>query len=147
MIELPEVLILARRINKELKGCRIASGNRGNTFHKWVWYNREAEEYERLLAGKTVTGAEGKGGWLSVGLDPGCVLACGDMGGRVLLHPGEAELPKGNHLQIAFEDGRFVTIAVQGWGYIALFKEGELPEHKAAGSIVLSPLSKEFTYQ
>ena len=146
MLELPEVLTLARQINGELKGCRIASGNRGNATHKWVWYNREAEEYEKLLAGKTVTGAEGKGGWLFVFLHPGCVLACGDMGGRVQLHQSDATLPKRYHLQAVFEDGRHLTIAIQGWGYIALFKEGEVSKHNAAGSIALSPLDKAFTY-
>ena len=146
MLELPEVLALAKQIRDELRGGRIVSINRGNAVHKWVWYNREFEENAKHLEGKTVAGAEGKGGWLFVSLHPGYVLACGDMGGRVQLHRSDATLPKRRHLQVTFEDGRILTVAIQGWGYVTLFKEDEVPKHKAAGSIALSPLDKAFTY-
>jgi formamidopyrimidine-DNA glycosylase len=137
---------LARQINKELKGCRIASGNQGNTPHKFIWYSRSAKEYAEILSGRTVTGAKGKGNWLFISLDAGWVLAMGDMGGRVVLYDSEDDLPRKYHLLVRFDDGRCLAVSVQGWGFLNLFTKNEVSKHKYAGNIGLSPLSKAFTY-
>ena len=146
MLELPEVLTLAKQINIELKGCRIVSCIRGNTPHKFVWYSREREEYEQILAGKTLTGAEGKGNWLFLSLESDWVLGMGDMGGRVVLHESEETLPKKHHLLIRFEDGRCLTVVIQGWGFLALCTKDEVSKHRYAGNIGPSLLGKAFTY-
>jgi len=48
-------------------------------------------------------------------LEPGYVMAIGDLGGKVLLHSDATTLPKKRHLMLGFEDGRFLTVAIQGW--------------------------------
>ena len=48
MFELPEVTVLAKQINKTLKGKTIKKGSLGNSPHKFVWYNRTHEEFEEL---------------------------------------------------------------------------------------------------
>lgn len=48
MFELPEYVTLAKQINDTLKGKTIQRGQLGNSPHKFVWYNRSHEEFERL---------------------------------------------------------------------------------------------------
>jgi formamidopyrimidine-DNA glycosylase len=144
MIELPEVVTLARQITDELKGARIASCERGNTPHKWVWYSADPAEYERIAIGKTVGEATAHGNRTACPLEPGYVLHMGDMGGRILLHADHTTLPKKHHLMLGFEDGRYLSVAVQGWGGIWLLEEGApSPQHDPTR---VSPISDEFTY-
>jgi formamidopyrimidine-DNA glycosylase len=139
------VVTLARQITEELKGARIASCERGNSPHKWVWYNREPAEYEELAVGRTVGEATAQGNRIACPLEPGYVLYVGDMGGKVLLHDDEATLPKKRHLMLGFEDGRYLTVAVQGWGGIWLVVKGKPSPHDDPSRV--SPISDEFTYE
>ena len=144
MIELPEVVTLARQITEELRGVRIASCERGNSPHKWVWYNREPAEYERIAVGRAVGETTGEASRIACPLEPAYVLFVGDMGGKILLHADETTLPQKRHLMLGFEDGRYLTVAVQGWGGIWLMDEGESSPHDDPTRV--SPISDEFTY-
>jgi len=140
MIDLPEVLTIAEQMNKEIKGKRIEHGNRGNSVHKFAWYNREPEEYEEILAGKIVGEATGDGNWISVPVEPGFMLQFGDMGGRILFHQNEGTLPKKYQLMLRFEDGTYLTVTIQLWGFIKLVESSEVRPR------ALTPISDEFTY-
>ena len=98
MFELPEVVTLVRQMNDTLPGKTIRRGQLGNSPHKFVWYNRSHEEFERLTAGKTIGEARAKGRWLFLRLEPGYVLLLGECGGKVLLHPSGSKVPKKHHL-------------------------------------------------
>ncbi|MGD8239538.1 MAG: hypothetical protein PVH68_13345, partial [Armatimonadota bacterium] len=145
MIELPEVVTLARQITDELKGARIASCERGNSPHKWAWYSGEPGEYERIAVGKRVGAATTVWSRVVMPLEPGYVMAIGDGGGKVLLHADESTLPKKRHLMLGFEDGRFLTVAIQGWGGMWLLTEDELERFDE--SVPISPISDGFTYE
>ena len=142
MIELPEILTIAKQMNSEIKGKRIKFGNCGNSPHKFAWYNREPEEYAKILAGKTVGAATGDGNWLSLPLDPGFSLLLGDMGGRILFHQNESTLPKKYQLMLNFEDETYLTVTIQMWGFIRLVEEAEVADRRKA----LTAISDEFTY-
>ena len=143
MIELPEVVTLARQMDRELRGKRVSGLVRGNHEHKWVWYNREREEFERLPIGKVVGEVRGEGKWISVALEPGLSLGFGDMGGRVQFHASEGTLPRNYHLLVRFDDGTLLTVAIQGWGFISLHDGGAAPP---PGLGEVSPLGDDFTY-
>ena len=144
MLELPEVVTLARQVTEELQGATVASCERGNTPHKWAWYSAEPEEYERIAPGKTVGAATSVWNRVVMPLEPAYAMAIGDMGGKILLHADASTLPKKRHLMLGFEDGRYLTVAIQGWGGMWLMTEDELARH--AESVPMSPLSDEFTY-
>jgi formamidopyrimidine-DNA glycosylase len=55
MIELPEALTIAEQMNNELKGRRIAFGNRGNSPHKFAFCSGSVEEYEAIFNGAYLT--------------------------------------------------------------------------------------------
>lgn len=145
MVELPEVVTIARQMNEELKGCKIEECTCGNSPHKWVFYNRPREEFERVVPGRKVGPVTGDGKMVSMALRPGYTLQIGDMGGRIQLHRDEAALPTKYHFLLRFDDGSRLTVAVQGWGFVRLFdhKERRKQARKAKGR--LSPLSDAFT--
>ena len=93
MIELPEATTIARQITAELKGKRIADGNRGNSPHKFAFYNRPPEEYKAILKDKTIGPATINGPLILVPVEPGYTIILGGGGERILYHCNAAKLP------------------------------------------------------
>lgn len=146
MFELPEFVTLAKQINHTLKGKTIRSGHLGNTPHKFVWYNRSHEEFERLTAGKTIGEAWSKGRWLFIPVEPGYVLLLGECGGKVLYHPPGSKLPKKYHLYLIFDDDSFFTVTTQMWGAMELYEKGEEQSRQYVQGMRTTPVEPEFTF-
>jgi formamidopyrimidine-DNA glycosylase len=147
MIELPEALIIARQMSKELKGKRIESGIRGNVPHKFAFYSGSAEEYEAILKGKMMGEATGHGNAILASVEPDYTLVLGGGGERILFHQSESTLPKKHHLLLHYQDGTYLTVTVQGWGNVLLLHQSELVEHPHVGEKRVSPLSDAFTLE
>ena len=143
MIELPEVLTLARQMNGELKGRQIESVSRGNSPHKFAFYNLPPEAFEEIPVGKTVGKVAGDGMWIFMRVVPGYTLLAGSMGGRILFHQTEETVPKKHHLMLRFQDRTCLTVTIQMWGFLHLVEEKEAGAYRNQG---VSPLSKIFTY-
>jgi formamidopyrimidine-DNA glycosylase len=146
MFELPEVEILARQMNDTLRGKVIHRGQLGNSPHKFLWYNRSHDEFERLTGGKTVGAARAKGRWLFLPLEPGYVLLLGECGGKVLYHAPGSKLPKKYHLYTTFEDGSFLTATTQMWGAMELYEAGEEQNRQYVKGMRTTPIEPEFTF-
>jgi formamidopyrimidine-DNA glycosylase len=146
MFELPEFVTLAKQMNDTLKGKTIQRGQLGNSPHKFVWYNRSHEEFERLTKGKTVGEAQSKGRWLFIPLEPGYVLVLGECGGKVIYHPPGSKVPKKYHLYITFEDDSFLTATTQMWGAMELYEEGEEQDREYVKGMRTTPLDPKFTF-
>jgi formamidopyrimidine-DNA glycosylase len=145
VFELPEFATLAKQMNNTLKGKTIRSGHLGNTPHKFVWYNRSHDEFERLTKGKTIGEAWAKGKWLFIPIAPGYVLLLGECGGKVLFHPPGSEMPKKHHLHLIFEDDSFFTATTQMWGAMELYEKGEEARRKYVQGMRTTPIEPEFT--
>jgi formamidopyrimidine-DNA glycosylase len=145
MFELPEYVTLARQMNESLQGKRIQRGQLGNSPHKFVWYNRSHDEFERLTKGKTVGQATTRGRWLFLPLEPGHVLLLGECGGKVLYHPPGSDVPKKYHLYLNFEDGSFLTAMTQMWGAMELYEEGEEQNREYVKDMRPTPTDPGFT--
>jgi formamidopyrimidine-DNA glycosylase len=145
MFELPEFVTLARQMNDTLKGKTIERGQLGNSPHKFVWYNRSHEEFERLTEDKTVGEAQVRGKWLFLPLEPGYVLLLGECGGKVLYHPPGSKVPKKFHLYITFDDDSFFTATTQMWGAMELYEAGEERTRQYVKGMRTTPIEPEFT--
>ena len=145
MFELPEFFVLAKQINHTLKGKIIRSGHLGNTPHKFVWYNRSHDEFEKLTRGKTIGESWSKGRWLFVPVEPGYVLLLGECGGKVLYHPPGSKVPKKYHLYLIFEDDSFFTVTTQMWGAMELYEKGEEQNRQYVQGMRTTPIEPEFT--
>jgi formamidopyrimidine-DNA glycosylase len=146
MFELPEFVTLAGQINATLTGKTIEHGNLGNSPHKFVWYNRRADEFAALTQGKMVGTAHTRGRWLFIPLDPGYVLVFGECGGKILYHPAGAKLPEKYHLSLAFTDGVSLTALTQMWGAMELYESGKELERQYIKDMRPTPTEPEFTY-
>jgi formamidopyrimidine-DNA glycosylase len=146
MFELPELVTLAKQMNDTLKGKTVQKGQLGNSPHKFVWYNRTHEEFERLTEGKRVGGARSKGRWLFLPLEPGYVLLLGECGGKVLVHPPGAKLPTKYHLYITFDDDSFLTATTQMWGAMELYEQGAEQDREYVKDMRTTPIEPEFTF-
>jgi formamidopyrimidine-DNA glycosylase len=146
MFELPEFVTLARQMNDTLQGKTIRRGQLGNSPHKFVWYNRSHDEFERLTEGKSVGEARSKGRWLFIPLEPEYVLVLGECGGKVLYHPPGSKLPKKYHLYIRFTDDSFLTVTTQMWGAMELYEKGEEQDRQYVKGMRPTPIEPEFTF-
>jgi len=145
MFELPEFVTLAKQMNDTLRGEVVQKGHLGNSPHKFVWYNRDHAEFERLTNGLTVGEARAKGKWLFLPLEPGYVLLMGECGGKILYHsPGEKP-PKKYHLYLTFEDGSFLTAITQMWGAYELHEQGQDTKREYIKGMRTTPVDPEFT--
>lgn len=146
MFELPEYVTLARQINETLRGKTIRTGRLGNSPHKFVWYNRDRDEFERLTSGRVVGEAWVRGRWLFIPLEPGYVLLLGECGGKVLYHSPGAKLPKKYHLHITFDDDSFLTATTQMWGAMELYEAGKEQEREYVKGMRPTPVESAFTF-
>jgi formamidopyrimidine-DNA glycosylase len=146
MFELPEYTNFVKQMNASLAGKTIQNGQLGNSPHKFVWYNREPEEFERLTKGKVVGEAWVQGRWLFIPLEPGYVLLFGECGGKILTHtPGE-KLPKKYHLYLTFEDESFLTATTQMWGAYELYQRGDEQNREYVKGMRTTPVEAAFTF-
>jgi formamidopyrimidine-DNA glycosylase len=146
MFELPEYITLAKEMNQVLKGKIIQEGQLGNSPHKFVWYNREHDEFEKLTKGKKVGKTSVKGRWLFIPLEPGYVLLLGECGGKILFHAPESKVPKKYHLYITFKDGSFFTVTTQMWGAMELYEHGKEQEREYVKDMRPTPMDSEFSF-
>ena len=146
VFELPEISVLARQMAEVLPGKVVSEGLLGNRPHKFVWYNRTPEEFASLTAGKTLGVATSRGRWLLLPLEPGYLLALGELGGRLLYHaPGDPE-PEAYHLLLRFADGSSLSAMTQMWGAMELHQRGEERTRPYLGDMRATPGDPEFTF-
>jgi formamidopyrimidine-DNA glycosylase len=146
VFDLPQFVTLAGQMNDTLQGKTIRRGQLGNSPHKFLWYNRTHDEFERLTEGKVVGEARARGNWLFVPLQPGYVLLLGECGGKVLYHPPGSKPPKKYHLYITFEDDALLTATTQMWGAMELYEEGEEQNREYVKDMRTPPVEPAFTF-
>jgi formamidopyrimidine-DNA glycosylase len=145
MIELPEAVTISRQFNKVLSGRRIFNVERGNTPHKFAFYTHSPEEYQSILNGRVLGASTADGSFIVTDMGNGFCLLLGEGGERINYHPTEKTLPKKHQFLMAFEDGGYLTVTVQGWGAIQLYHKSELHKHPYMGKKGPSPQSENFS--
>lgn len=147
MIELPEAIIIARQISKELKGKQIVSGVRGSSPHKFAFTGKHSDEdFAAIVKDKTIGTAQANGSVILIDLEPDYVLSLGCGGERILYHTSEKTLPKKHQLLLSFRDGSYLTVTISGWGEVRLLEQSEVSNHPHLKKDAVSPLSDAFTF-
>ncbi len=147
MIELPEAIILARQINKELRGKKIVSAVRGSSPHKFAFMGKHSdEEFAQIVKDKRIGTAQANGSLILTNLEPDYVLSLGCGGERILYHTNDETLPRKHQLLFDFHDNTHLTVTVSGWGEVRLLEQSDLPNHPHIKKNAISPLSDGFTF-
>ncbi len=144
MFELPELTVIAAQMNEVLPGLTVAAGTLGNSPHKFVWYDREPEEFAALTAGLRAGPAWAEGKWLFLPLEPGYVLLLGEWGGRIRYHARGETLPAKRHLDLAFTTGAAFSATTQMWGGVHLSEAGHEHDVKYVKDMRPTPVDDEF---
>ncbi|MFB0543482.1 MAG: DNA-formamidopyrimidine glycosylase family protein [Candidatus Bathyarchaeia archaeon] len=152
-IELPEAQILAERMNKELRGKKIASCHLQDyeRLQRVGFLNRDTRTFDQLVNGK-IESIISRGTVIRVKLDNGMnLLLAPEYGGRVLYHAGGNTVPKKLHLRVDFTDDTVLTVRLTGMGLIYAVKDDELKRvyvYRRDFSEVSSPVDdEEFTFE
>jgi formamidopyrimidine-DNA glycosylase len=143
MPELPEVTNLARQMDRELRGRRVA----GVDVVQPRCLNVPPEEFGRLLVHTRVTRVASKGKWIFVDLDPGATFLLNlGMGGEILFHHKGDPLPGNRQSAVLFDDGSAFSQHFWWFGYVHAVKTAELASHAMTATLGLDPMSdSEFT--
>jgi formamidopyrimidine-DNA glycosylase len=137
MPELPEIYVLARQMNAQLKGKKIVA----TEVRQEKCLNMPAKDFSALLEGKTIGRITPRGKWIITALEPeACFLLSLGMGGEVRYHkPGEAAQDK-CQLKLDFDDGSSLSIGFWWFGYAHATTKAGLEAHKMTASLGPSPL-------
>jgi len=143
MPELPEVTNLARQMDRELQGRRLADVD----VVQPKCLNTSPEEFRQMLVNTEVSHVTSRGKWIFVDLVPETtLLLCLGMGGEVLFHDRGDPLPANRQSAVRFEDGSAFSQHFWWFGYVHAVKTSELASHTMTASLGLNPLDdREFT--
>jgi formamidopyrimidine-DNA glycosylase len=141
MAELPEIIILARQMNREL----VPSILEGIEFELAKPLNVPPADFKKELLGRRVEGVRPLGKWL--------VLEFAKPGPNLMIHPGMGmdllslgvENDKEPHFWFRFDQGRGFCVRFWWFGYLRLARAGTEP--LVGGGLGPVPLSPEFTPQ
>jgi formamidopyrimidine-DNA glycosylase len=144
MPELPEVELVARSLDRLLRGQRIASAR---LIRAGLAPDTSPRTFARLLRGAAVEGAGRRGKYILLRLDNGRTLLTHlRMTGRFLLLPRARPLPKHTHALFRLEDGRRLAFTDQRhFGLMKLARASELDGLKELRGLAPEPFSEEFT--
>jgi len=143
MPELPEIANLARQMDRELHGRRVAKVD----VVQPKCLSVPSEEFSRLLVRSTVNRVTSRGKWIFMDLYPGTtLLLCLGMGGEALFHDKGEPLPGNRQTAILFEDGSAFSQHFWWFGYVHTVKTTNLASHAMTAPLGLDPLNdREFS--
>jgi formamidopyrimidine-DNA glycosylase len=142
MPELPEITVISRQMNKEIKGKRIANVEAKQPKN----LNIPVRDFVKKAKGKSVRKVFGKGKWIFAELDSAYYMLINlGMNANLLYFIPHQKPPEKYQFKLTFADKTGFTIQFQWIGYIHLVLEEELSKHKLTRRLGISPITAEFT--
>jgi formamidopyrimidine-DNA glycosylase len=144
MPELPEVELVARALDRLVRGRRILAAE---LLRPRLAPDSTPEEFARALRGRRVEGVTRRGKHVLVKLEgSGVLLVHLRMTGRFLLLPEERELPKHTHAVFHLEGGERLAFTDQRhFGLMKLADADSLHQTRELRSLAPEPFSESFT--
>ena len=150
-MELPEVEILRRDLEKDVVGRRIASVDvrRTKNAKRVIRRAKSAKEFRDRLVGKKITRADRRGKYILLHLDGSDVLVLHfGMSGRLIRGNKRVSPPQHTHVVVTFQKGgdlRFVD--PRTFGEMFVTTTDGLGKVKELAHIAIDPLEHAFTWQ
>ena len=114
MLEIPESQALAAQISETLTEKIIVAALAATSPHGLAWYRGDPADYDKLLSGYTVLGAQALGGQVEIMAGPMRLLLHDGINARYF-EPG-AKLPEKHQLLLRFDDASALVCTVQMYG-------------------------------
>ncbi|MFQ6064475.1 MAG: Fpg/Nei family DNA glycosylase [Candidatus Bathyarchaeia archaeon] len=142
MPELPEIAVIARQMNKEITGKRIADIEARQPKN----LNIPVTEFVQITKGRTVKSVGSRGKWIFIKLDHGYYMLINrGMNADILYFAPNQKLPPKYQFKLTFSDKTGFTIQFQWFGYIHLVAEKDLTKHKLTAKLGIPPTNDRFT--
>jgi formamidopyrimidine-DNA glycosylase len=140
--ELPEITVIARQMDKEMAGKRIAEVE----VKQPKILNVPPRRFVEAVEGKTIDSISSRGKWIFVKLKTDdFILVNLGMGAELIRFASRRDLPKEYHFRITFTNRTGFTTRFWWFGYVHFVKEGGLGKHKMTSHLGISPMDKGFT--
>jgi len=150
-VELPEVEVMRRDLEKEVVGKRVRSVEVRPHRNAMRVIRRHArrKEFEDRLAGKKITKIDRKGKYVLVALEDGQVLVVHfGMSGQFLRGTKRQALPQHTHVVLEFvQGGDLRYIDPRTFGEMFVTNADELGKVKELDHVAIDPLEDTFTWQ
>lgn len=141
-MELPELTVLSRQMNKEIVGKRISEVEVANP----KCLNMPLEQFKKTVVGKIIKSVESRGKWLFIKLGSDSVLLFNPgMGADVIHFKSGDTLPEKFNIKFTLNDKTGFTIRAWWFCYLHLMHDDKMGEHKLTANLGTSPLDKNFT--
>jgi formamidopyrimidine-DNA glycosylase len=142
MPELPEITIIAKQMDKEIKRKHIANIEAKQPKN----LNMPVQNFLEKVKGKIVSNVSSKGKWLFIKLDPAYNMLINlGMGAEILYFTPNQTLPEKHQFKLTFSDETGFTMHFWWFGYIHLIPEKDLNKHKLTAQLGMSPTDGKFT--
>jgi formamidopyrimidine-DNA glycosylase len=141
-MELPELIVLSRQMDREISGKQISGVEVSNP----KVLNIPLAQFKESVVGKTVLSVESRGKWLLIRLNSNHTLLFNPGMGADIVHYGKgARLPEKYHVRFALDKGTGFTIRVWWFCYLHLMPNDSLHEHRLTARLGIDPLEEKFT--
>lgn len=142
MLELPEVLTLAKQLNENVQNRRILKIHPPTKAHKFCWYNGDPAEYNNTVAGYRIAKAAGFGIFAELSFDNGRKLCIND--GVNLRLVSWDKVPQNYQLMIELDNHHALVFTVAMYGGIFLHSGDYDSKYYLASRNYISPFTDEF---
>jgi len=149
-IELPEIEILSKQMNKVLPSKKVKSVIIDNydKLRKISFFNKDITIYDKLV-GTSIEAVSGRGTVVRSKMSKKMnLLLAPEMGGEVRFHANQETIPKKLHFKADFTDGTVLTVRLKGYGLIFASIDSQLKDVYSYKRDVLegvSPLDDNYT--
>ena len=142
MAELPEIMVLSRQMNDELKSKEFESVD----VIQEKCLNIAVEDFKENITGKTIKEVYNKGKWIFFELtDSYHLLLNLGMGADILYYESDKSSAEEYQCRFNFTDNSGFTCKFWWFGHVNLIQDNELRDHKPTKDIAISPLDSDFT--
>ena len=143
MAELPELMVLSKQMNDELKSKEIKSVD----VIQEKCLNMEADSFKDQIAGKSIKKVYNKGKWIFFELtDSYHLLLNLGMGADILYYNTGENSTEEYQCRFNFTDNSGFTCKFWWFGHVDLVPDNQLSDHKPTKDVAISPLDADFTF-
>jgi formamidopyrimidine-DNA glycosylase len=143
--ELPEAMIVAEQMRKELRGKQIASiemSPRCDTLIRQGFISIQPE----VLPACIIRDVQAGGKWIFLTLSNEYIFALALETKGYFLYSAPGMTPEECHVRLRFSDESILSEYIVGWGWAKLLTATQIVESRFPGPIGISPLDIRFTY-